>query len=296
MKTSSNFVQHGARKFALGICSLLVVLIIPAYAQDEATDKAPTKEYARPAFESGLLGEMQSVVVPTTKTLEWDFQHRFGSVENGLKDFFGIYSPGANIRMGLTFTPIDRLAVGIGLTKNKMALDVNYKYAILRQAKEVGMPISLTYFGNVVAATEEGDYTSNVQRLSFYNEAIIARRINSKISVQLSPSFTHFNAVTDSAYNHDMIALGIGARYKFSSQSSIILNYVQPLTSHKNSALDPKPGFMIGWEISTSSHAFQIIFSNYQGILPQANIAYNTLDFFKGQYLIGFNITRLWNF
>ena len=297
MKTTRNILETFERPLAFGVSFLLALLItIPAIAQDDEAAKPATKELARPAFESALLGEMQSVVVPTAKTLEFDFQHRFGTVENGLTDLFGIYSSGANIRMGMTYTPINRLALGLGLTKNKMALDLNAKYAIFQQSKEGGTPISVTYFGNVVAETAKGDYTTNVQRLSFYNEVIIARRVNSKLSIQLSPNYSHDNAVVDSAYNHNMFAVGIGARYKFTAQSSILLNYIQPLTQHKDSALDPKPGFMIGWEISTSSHAFQIIFSNYQGILPQQNIAYNRLDFFKGQYLIGFNITRLWNF
>ena len=297
MKTISTYLRlHPEWSATVLAVALFVFVISPVAAQDEPAASAPTKELARPAFESALLGEMQSVIVPTAKTLEWDFQHRFGTVEKGLTDFFGIYSPGANIRMGLTYTPIEKLAVGIGLTKNKMALDLNAKYAIFQQAKEGGTPVNVTFYGNVLAETEKGDYKDNLQRLAFYSELIVARRINSKISVQISPSFTHDNAVLDSAYNHDVISVGVGARYKFTGQSSIILNYVQPLTKHKNTALDPKPGFMIGWEIATSSHAFQITFSNYQGILPQQNVPYNTLDFFKGQYLIGFNITRLWNF
>lgn len=35
---------------------------------------------------------------------------------------------------------------------------------------------------------------------------------------------------------------------------------------------------------------------NYNGILPQNNNMFNQNDFTKGQFLIGFNITRLWNF
>jgi hypothetical protein len=292
MKT--NYV-NGSMK----VVSFLILLTIslPVLAQDpaEETTKSTTKELARPAFESALLGEMQSVMVQTPKTLEWDFQHRFGTVENGLTDFYGIYAPGANIRMGLTYTPMDRLAVGIGLTRNKMALDLNAKYAIFRQTKEQGMPVSVSYFGNVVANTQAGNYKEELHRLSFYNELIVARRINSKISVQISPSFTHYNAV-DTLYSNDMFAVGIGARYKFSAQSSIIINYVQPLMSHKDSNLNPEPGLAICWEIATSAHAFQIFFSNYQGIVPQENVMYNKLKWGESQFLMGFNITRLWNF
>ncbi len=281
----------------LKVVSFLIAatLTLPVFGQDEEAAKTTTKEYARPAFESALLGEMQSVVVQTPKTLEWDFQHRFGPVTNGIKDFYGIYAPGANIRMGLTYTPIDRLSVGIGLTRTNMALDVSAKYAIFRQTKDNKMPVSISYFGNVVANTQAGTYKEELHRLSFYNELIIAKRFNSKISVQISPSFTHYNAV-DTLYSNDMFAVGVGARYKFSAQSSIMINYVQPLMSHKDSKLNPVPGIAVIWEIATSAHAFQIFFSNYQGILPQQNVMYNQLKWGESQFLMGFNITRLWNF
>lgn len=283
-----------------GILRMTVFLIaatltFPAFSQDEEAATSTKKEYARAAFESALLGDMQSVMVQTPKTLEWDFQHRFGTVENGIKDFYGMYAPGANIRMGLTYTPIENLAVGIGLTRNNMAIDLNAKYAIFRQTKDDKMPISLSYFGNVVYNSQAGTYKEELHRMSFYNELIIARRINSKISVQVSPSFTHYNAV-DTLYKNDMLAVGIGARYKFSAQSSILINYVQPLSSHTDSKLNPVPGFSIAWEIATSAHAFQITFSNYQGILPQQNVMYNQLKWGDSQFLLGFNITRLWNF
>jgi Membrane bound beta barrel domain (DUF5777) len=284
------------------------ILTLPAFAQ-EATEeaKSDTKELARAAFESALLGEMQSVMVQTPKTLEWDFQHRFGTVENGLSDFYGIYAAAANIRMGLTYTPMDRLAVGIGLTRQTsegMSLDLNAKYAILRQTKDSSMPVSLSGFGNVLVVTQgktrsatdsTAKWVEDVHRLSYYGELIIARRINSKISVQLSPSFTHYNAV-DTLYNNDMFAIGIGARYKFSAQSSIMINYVQPLMKHKESVLDAQPGLAIIWEIATSAHAFQIFFTNYNGILPQENTMYNQNKWGDSQFLMGFNITRLWNF
>ncbi len=293
--------------------SILVVLTLslPVFAQDEEAAKSDKKELARPAFESALLGEMQSVVVQTPKTLEWDFQHRFGTVENGLSDFYGIYAAAANIRMGLTYTPMDKLAVGIGLTRQTsegMAMDLNAKYAIFRQTKDNSMPVSLSYFGNVLAVTQgqaavldasgkvvSGKWVEPAHRLSFYNELIVARRINSKISVQLSPSFTHYNAV-DSLYSNDMVSIGFGARYKFSAQSSIMINYMQPLTKQKDSKLDAQPGLAIIWEIATSAHAFQIFFSNYSGILPQENLMYNQKKWGESQFLMGFNITRLWNF
>jgi hypothetical protein len=93
-----------------------------------------------------------------------------------------------------------------------------------------------------------------------------------------------------------MIAIGVTGRYKFSNQSSIVIGYTQQLTDHKDPTFNLKPGFTFGWEIATSGHAFQIFATTFQGIIPQENITFNQNDFTNGEFLIGFNITRLWNF
>ena len=59
----------------------------------------------------------QTSVIPSAKTLEMVIQHRFGSMENGLSDFLGIYGA-ANLRLGLNYTATDWLQIGIGTTKN----------------------------------------------------------------------------------------------------------------------------------------------------------------------------------
>ena len=47
---------------------------------------------------------------------------------------------------------------------------------------------------------------------------------------------------------------------------------------------------------STSAHAFQLFATNYNGIVSQKNYMFNQNDFFNGDILIGFNITRNYNF
>jgi hypothetical protein len=93
-----------------------------------------------------------------------------------------------------------------------------------------------------------------------------------------------------------MLALGVSGRYKFSNQSSILVSYTQQFGKHKDPKFTLKPGLSVGWEIATSGHAFQFFASTFQGIIPQENIMFNGNDFMKGHFLIGFNITRLWNF
>ena len=53
----------------------------------------------------------------------------------------------------------------------------------------------------------------------------------------------------------------------------------------------PKPNLALGWEINTATHTFQVFAANYSQIINQRNLVFNTNDFAKGKYLIGFNIT-----
>jgi len=272
----------------------------PVFGQDEAAAEPEKKEStvskpAKPAFGSPQLMDEQSVVVPTAKTLEFNMQHRFGLVNNGVEDLYGIYAPGANIRFNFSYTPINNLSLGFGYAKYKQYLDFSAKYSILKQKRDWSMPVSVTYFGDWAIDNRDDIYQKTVHRFSFFNELIIASRLSDKVSVQISPSFSHFNAV-DSLYTHDFIAVGFSGRYKFSNQSSVLLSYTHQFTKQTAPNYTNRPGFTFGWEIATSGHAFQIFATTFQGIIPQENIAYNQNDFKKGQFLIGFNITRLWNF
>ena len=81
------------------ILTFIPGLYIAALAQEEAqTERKP----ARPAFESQVLIDNQTVVIPTKNTFEWDIQHRFGVIENGYDDLFGFYAA-SNIRLGFTY-------------------------------------------------------------------------------------------------------------------------------------------------------------------------------------------------
>src|SRR5690554_2059182 len=101
---------------------LLLLAVIPVsslLAQEEEVTDRPV----RFPFASGYLIDNQTTLIPVPGTLEFAIQHKFGSVENGMSDFLGIYSPGANIRLGLNYVPITNLQFGMGLTKEKMHTD-----------------------------------------------------------------------------------------------------------------------------------------------------------------------------
>lgn len=280
------------------ILILSLIAVVSLYAQDE---EQPKEKPVRQMFGSAYLMDNQSVTVYNKGTFEWVMQHRFGTVENGITDLFGIYGI-SNIRMGFTYVPINKLSIGYGFTQTKMYQDFNVKYAIIEQTRSGKIPVSITYFGSMaIDARAEEDityYANSTDRLSYFNQLIIARKVTSNLSIQLAPSYTHFNAVPAMEENgevialreHDHFALAIGARYKVSPQGSITVDYNVPLTDHPTN--NPESNYSFGYEIVTSSHAFQLFMGNYMGIVPQEN-NFNSQN---TEFLLGFNITRLWSF
>jgi hypothetical protein len=284
---------------------ILLLFTIPVVAQDENEDVTEDKP-ARAAFESAWLIDGQSSYIYNKKTLEFVIQHRFGVVTNGSSDLWGMYGP-SNIRLGMAYAPINKLNVGVGYTKLKQLLDFSAKYGLFEQTRSNSMPVSLVYYVNMgIELRADDNYINSSDRLSYFHQLIIARRFSSKFSLQVAPSFIHYNATEGyvdtggsepeikGKMSNDSWGINTSGRFKFSPQSSIIASYDQPLTEHFTN--NPKPGISLGIEVCTSSHAFQVFFSNYNRIIPQENYMYNQNDYREGEWLIGFNITRTWGF
>ncbi len=305
-----------------GMLFLLCLQGFSLWAQ-EAEMVAEERKPVKNMFESIWIIDNQTVMVPFKNTLEFDIQHRFGLVENGYEDFWGLYAP-SNIRLGFSYVPINNLMVGFGLTKQNLTWDFNAKYALLKQMTGGGSPVSITYFGNAAMDTRNEsqfpnpDAFKSTDRWSFFNQIIIGRKISDKFSVQVSGSISHFNAVYPAKdpetgarqeLDNDHFAIAIAGRYKISTATSLMINYDQPLTTHASADFDsdetePKPNLSFGVEFTTSAHQFQIFFGNYGSIVPQINNAYNTAwgfgnsDFalWDPEWRIGFNMTRLWSY
>ncbi len=270
-----------------------------AFAQEEAPDNRPVSN----PFESGVLIDNQTVVTQSPKTLEATIEHRFGLWNNGITDVYGIYAP-SNIRLGLNYTPMKGLVVGYGYTKDRKLMDFRVKYNIINQTRSESSPVAVTFYGNMgVSCIDSADFGVNYQftnRMSYFAQIIIARKFNNNLSLQVSPSFSHVNSA-DSLNEHDKIGLSFSGRYKISPQSAIIFNYDIPLdikSIYENSEPinKPKPNMAIGWEISSGTHAFQIFVGTANTLSPQYNMLENQNDWTKGEMMLGFNITRIWNF
>jgi hypothetical protein len=197
-----------------------------------------------------------------------------------------------------------------------MATDVNAKWTIIEQTRENTIPVAVALYGVMaidgrnISAFETGQvreaYSGPVgsfkfpDRLSYFSQLIVGRKFTDWLSLQAGVSFTHYNAV-GVLYDHDKVGVHFNGRIKVSPQGSVIFNYEAPLkikdiseqlewTNH------PEPSLTFGYEISTSTHAFQIYAGNAGSFLPQENMMWNQKSISKDNFAIGFTITRLWGF
>ncbi|MFK5983726.1 MAG: DUF5777 family beta-barrel protein [Flavobacteriaceae bacterium] len=284
------------------IIILIVLLMLPFIAisqntaENQENDSIPKKvkeKLERAAFDSQYLIDNPTNIALNKNQLEVQMAHRFGEFNNDKNDMAGIWGL-SNIRIGAAYGVHERLTVGFGTTKDGRYQDFNWKVAIFRQTRSNKMPFSVSYYGNwVVDARSKENFQHTEDRWSFFNQVILTRRFSPKLSVQGTLSLSHYNVVKNTMRN-DMIAYSLGGRYKITEGTSIMFDYSQPLTEFLKD--NPHPGISIGFEFGTSSHAFQIFVTNYHGIVQQDNYMFNSNDFFDGNIMLGFNITRLYSF
>ncbi len=274
--------------FSAGLILLFALSATGIQAQDE--DK-PDNRPIRPPFETIGLIDNQTTVNPYKGSLQLEISHRFSEIKD-MSDILGIYGS-ANTRLALDYGITDRIMAGFGTTRDYKLQDFEWKVSILTQTRSWSTPLSLSYYGNmVIDARNKENFGPEEQykfthRMSYLTQAIAS--INTgPVSFQVIPSFAWFNAV-EQGYNNVNFALSLGARAQVLGMSSIILEYDQPLTQHE--ALEVNPNLSFGVEIGTSTHSFRIFVANYQNIIKQYNLFYNTNNPWDGNFRFGFNIS-----
>ena len=274
--------------------------IAPVANDDEG--KLPVRN----PWTGSMIIDNQTTETPAAGSFEINIHHRFGHTVD-IADLYGIYAS-SNIRLGVTYGITKDIAVGFGTEKDHKMQEFQGKYKILSQSRNGKIPVSVTYFGNIVIdAREDKVFGASYKwknRLSFFNQIIVSRKVTDALSLQVAGSYSHFNAVTETTkdakvdtiglWKNDYAGVMIGGRYKIHNNLSAIVEYHYPININKpwEGQNEPKSELGIGLEIGTSTHAFQIFASQYRGIIAQENYAHNLNDMGQtGQWCIGFNIT-----
>ncbi len=277
---------------------LFILLPLSGFCQDDLlkeleSNEKPEKDYTIGTFKGSRLVNGQSVETRHKRELEFIFAHRFGRINDGIYELFGLDQ--AYVRIGLEYGITDRFSGGFGRNSVDKTMDTYLRYKILHQTAGKGMPISVTAFGNAAVKTspkkEDAGYDITLQdRMSYTAQVLIARKINPSISIQLMPSYVHKNKADQSIEKNDQFALGIGGRVKVSKSVSLTSEYYHRFKVPEGNPYHNSLGF--GVSIETGGHVFQLVLTNTRGLTERAFITETAGDFFAGDIHLGFNVTR----
>ena len=289
------------KKTSLFVCFFLATMhllaqedLLKELEQSQSAETYPALQ----TFKGTRLINGHTVETKSGGDLEFIFAHRFGPVNNGLFDFFGLDE--AYVRLGLDYGISKNLSVSIGRNSVDKTVDGYLKYRIIRQSKGARIfPVTVTALGGTAYRVsphkdEVPDGFTNIDRLAYVAQILIARKVDPNLSLQIMPTFIHKNAVDRSIENNDQFALGFGMRQKVGRSVALTGEYYYRFRVPEANPSFNTLGF--GVEIDVGGHVFQILFTNTTGLTERAFITETEGDFADGDIHFGFNVTRTFQF
>ncbi|MBM3915234.1 MAG: hypothetical protein FJ348_04240 [Sphingomonadales bacterium] len=268
------------------------------YAQDDLLsllgEEKPKKQRVKYAFKSSRVINSHSMEFINPGTMDFRILHRFGSLDQGYKNFFGLDQ--ASMRMSFDFGLLHNLMVGVGRSTYKKEVDAFIKYAPICQSTGPGSsPVTVALVSGITMdglpwadPTRQNYFTS---RLAYYNQLIIGRKFSEALSLQVMPTVVHKNLVQLATDKNDIVGLGFGGRLKLSKRMALTWDYTYVLDGL------PETGYYnplsFGIDIETGGHVFQLHVSNAVGMNERAFITETTGQWGQGQVRFGFNLSRM---
>ncbi len=278
------------RKLVIPTFIIILLLIITSITQaqmkrERANTVEPVQTFSTPA----LMGQSTTHQLPADN-LNVTIMHSFGiATRNPVRNFFG-FDNVQNVRLGLDFGLTDKWSVGIGRSSQFNVVDLRTKLALFQQKSDDSMPVSVSLKGDVGVITQENRRPFQ-DDISTFASAIVSRKINDFISLQLSPMYGYFSLAQQGEQNN-LFSVGLGSEIQLSNRYSLITEYYPVLSDRNN---DTKNAFMLGLNIETGGHVFQLFFTSTQWHLEQYVLANNRDQFWAGDFRFGFNVNRIFS-
>jgi hypothetical protein len=253
-------------------------------------------DYTIATFKSTRVINMHSVENAAAGHLDFRISHRFGTINSGAQDLWGLDQ--AYMRLGFEYGVTDKLMAGFGRSNVNKEIDAFVKYKIIRQSSGLrNVPVTISWFSSAVvrttpfADTNRKNYFSS--RLYYCHQLLVARKMNDELSLQIAPTLVHRNLIADSTVNNDVYALGMGGRYKITKRSSFNVEWV----AVPGDQLEPiyKNSLSLGFDIETGGHVFQLHFTNSKPMNEKGFITETTGEWAEGDIQFGFNVSRIFS-
>jgi hypothetical protein len=278
-------------------------MAMPALAQDstllrqleDSMQEKWQQDLSAGTFKATQIINTPTVEAPGKNGLQFLIMHRFGRLNEGAYALFGLDN--ATIRFGLDYGLTDRVSIGVGRSSLDKTYDASVKWKALQQT-EGKMPITASLYGLIAYTSlrySDKPYVTSKYRTSYVSQLLLARKFNSRLSLQLTPAWIHFNLVPTPQDKNDLFALGIGGRMKITKRISINgeYNYL-PTDQVKSTEIHHSVSF--GFDIETGGHVFQLVFTNSGGMTAPYYLAKTPGSWGDGDIFFGFNISRAFSF
>ncbi|WP_106793264.1 DUF5777 family beta-barrel protein [Aquimarina sp. Aq78] len=275
---------------------LLFLIPLLSFSQDDLLQEIDTKkdnnQYVSAVFKGLKIVNFESTKLADKGLFYLVVSHRFGSVESGIEDFFGLDQ--AVTRLNFIYGISDKIQVGISRSSFQKTYEVSLKYRLLRQKKS-GFPFTVVGYNSVTVNTDlDKDNLPGLEfehRLSYVSQLLIARKFNKNFSLQLMPTLLYENLVKINDQDNTQYAIGIGGRHKLTKRWSVNIDYGLHLNRANNSPF--KNPLSIGFDLETGGHVFQLHFTNAQPMNTSGFLSQGTGDWSDGDFFFGFNLSRV---
>jgi len=257
-----------------------------------AEKEEPITDIVTATFKSTRVVNGHSIENVGAGILDFRILHRFGQFSDGAYNLFGLDQ--ASIRLGLDYGITKNWMVGIGRSTFEKQYDAFTKVRLLSQTTGgKNFPISVSYAGTMIYKSVKNTNTAYVpyesDRFSFGHQLIIARKFGDYFSLQLTPTYFHYNLVEKQNLPNDFKSLGIASRIRLSKRLNLTGEYYY--------RFDKLPGYQnslsVGFDIETGGHVFQLHMTNSTGMTERTFINETTGEWGKGNIRFGFNVSRV---
>jgi len=271
------------KKIWAGIVLILGIAFSLVWAQGQAAVSE------QPAFWG-----IRLINLPTTQMMDkgdflFQISHRFVQpFQNESGSFFGLDGPSI-ILIGFGYGISDRLGVSLGRTNNAQEVELGVHWLALDQDGGGGLPFSAALHAgaSLVTQSRPDRHLFDAENLSLNLELCLSSQLTDRLSVMLVPCYAS-NTNHLKSDPQGTMSLGIGGRFMFLPDISVIAEWAPVLTGYKAQA----NGWGIGIEKKIGGHVFQFFALNSLGITSDQFIPGGDLLLGKGDFRLGFNIFR----
>ncbi|GAA4966578.1 DUF5777 family beta-barrel protein [Algibacter aquimarinus] len=275
----------------------LLIFLIPTifFAQDDLLseiDNETETDFKTAAFKGLKIVNFESTKMVSKKELYFVVSHRFGSVETGFKDFFGLDQ--AVTRLNLIYGISDGINIGFSRSSFRKIYESSLKMRLLRE-KKGGFPFTVVSSSNILINTSLDEEILPLlkfkNRLGYTTQLLISKKVNTNFSFQLMPTFFHDNYVDVDEQDNSQYVIGFGGRHKLTKRWSVNFDYGLHLNRAETSPFNNP--LSIGFDLETGGHVFQLHFTNAQPMNTNGFLGQGTGDWGDGDIFFGFNLSRV---